>query len=280
MVLNKNLLLIEMKFLCRRDFPDKRDYIYELQQLTTPSFFTLPNLPEILNQGGLASCVANQISNALKYCLIKDKLNTVQPSRLFIYYYGRVLHNFPADQDTGLSIRVGIQAVAKFGACKEPTWPYDIPQFKVKPNDVALKEAILTIPKFQYVSIQNSIDHLKSALMNGYPIVFGLSIFESFCYENTWKTGNVPIPKPNEKSLGGHCVALYGWSDEIQSFVVMNSWGTMYGIKGWCYLPYRVVLDYGWDFWQIQFFNGAVAIKDSPKCPIPDAEDTFVFDDI
>jgi C1A family cysteine protease len=250
-----------MKFLCRRDFPDSRDFIYELQQNLTsqPQVFKLPFLPEILNQGGLASCVANQVSNALKYCLMKQKFNIIQPSRLFIYYFGRVLHNFPADQDTGLSIRNGIQSVAKYGTCKEPTWPYNIDQFKIKPNDVAINEALQTIPKFQYVSIPNRLDYLKSALMDGYPIVFGLSIFESFCYENTWKTGNVPIPKPDEKSMGGHCVAAYGWVDEIQSFLMMNSWGTQYGIQGWFYLPYTYVLKHGWDFWQIQFFNKEVS---------------------
>lgn len=244
-----------MKYLCQRDEVDDRDYIFELTLVPLPPHYAIhTNLPDILNQGALGSCVSNEISNALKYCLIKEKKTIIQPSRLFIYYFGRVIQGSPEDQDTGLSIRNGIQAVAKYGACDEIIWPYDITQFKVKPNDLAIQQANTTIPLFKYVSIENSLDHLKSAIHQGHPIVFGMNVYESFEYADTWKSGNVPMPKETEKCLGGHCVAAYGWIDETQCFLMMNSWGTSYGIQGWFYLPYAYVQTYAWDFWQITFY--------------------------
>lgn len=251
-----------MKYCCRRDLPDKRDFIFQVTSVSQlpsqlPSHFALTEyLPAILNQGGLGSCVSNEVSNALKFCLAKEHCSfVIQPSRLFIYYFGRVIQNSPSDQDTGLTIRNGIQAVAKYGACDEVNWPYDISQFSVKPNDQTIKEALLSIPMFKYVSVPKSIDLMKAAIFQGYPIVFGMAVYESFEYADTWKTGNVPIPKSTEKCLGGHCVAAYGWIDETQCFVMMNSWGEQYGLKGWFYLPYSYVLNYAFDFWQIQFFK-------------------------
>lgn len=248
---------------CIKDRPDLRDFIYEPCHFssTLPPHFTLPSehLPAILNQESLRSCVANEISNVLKYCLSKEGYRIFQPSRLFIYFFGRVLHNFPSDADTGLSIRHGIQSVAQYGACDEILWPYDTVKFKIKPNEECINKAKNTIPKFRYVSIPNRIETLKSALYEGYPIVFGMTIYESFIYANTWKTGMVPIPQPNEHDIGGHCVAAYGWIDEIQCFLMMNSWGEGYGMKGWFYLPYEYVLKHGWDFWQVQFFSESVS---------------------
>lgn len=248
-----------MKYHCRRDLPDPRDQVFmRVAGVNLPEIFELTEfLPPVLNQGSLGSCVSNQVSNALRYCLNKEKQLIFQPSRLFIYYFGRLIQNSDLNQDTGLSIRTGIQSVAKYGACSEIIWPYIISQFQVRPSALAIEKANQTIPKFKYSSIPASIDLLKQAIVQGYPVVFGMNVYESFEWPATIQSGNVPFPKSNEKCLGGHCVAAYGYVDAIQSFVMMNSWGESYGIKGFFYLPYAYVMTYAWDFWQVQFFSGS-----------------------
>ena len=47
-------------------------------------------IPPILDQGSLGSFAANQLSNAMRFCLAKEKVQVFQPSRLFIYYFGRL----------------------------------------------------------------------------------------------------------------------------------------------------------------------------------------------
>ena len=38
--------------------------------------------------------------------------------------------------------------------------------------------------------------------------------------------------------IGGHAVMAVGYDDSKGAFIVRNSWGTDWGIKGYFYLPY------------------------------------------
>jgi hypothetical protein len=44
---------------------------------------------------------------------------------------------------------------------------------------------------------------------------------------------------PGETEIGGHCVAVVGYSDTDQWFIIRNSWGTGWGAHGYCYYPYN-----------------------------------------
>jgi len=51
------------------------------------------------------------------------------------------------------------------------------------------------------------------------------------------------MPKPNEQLEGGHAVLAVGYDDANQWFIVRNSWGTGWGMKGYFTLPYSYLLD-------------------------------------
>jgi hypothetical protein len=38
--------------------------------------------------------------------------------------------------------------------------------------------------------------------------------------------------------LGGHCIAVIGYSDELGAWKIRNSWGTGWGEKGYCWIKY------------------------------------------
>ena len=61
------------------------------------------------------------------------------------------------------------------------------------------------------------------------------------------------MPKAGEYVLGGHAVALVGFDDVRQVFIVRNSWGEGWGDRGYFYMPYTVVQDNNltYDFWII-----------------------------
>jgi len=54
------------------------------------------------------------------------------------------------------------------------------------------------------------VNHLKRALMSGFPFVFGFTVYESFESEEVAKTGMVPMPKEGEKNSRRSC-CLWCW---------------------------------------------------------------------
>ena len=62
------------------------------------------------------------------------------------------------------------------------------------------------------------------------------------------------MPKAKEKNLGGHAILAVGYSDKTKRFIVRNSWGAGWGMKGYFTLPYAYVLSENLadDFWTIK----------------------------
>jgi len=101
--------------------------------------------------------------------------------------------------------------------------------------------------------VMGNLHQMQGCLASGYPFVFGFSVYESFMSPDVAKTGEVPLPPRGEQLIGGHAVAAVGYDDAKQSFIVRNSWGTGWGIKGYCLMPYAYVSDpqLARDFWAI-----------------------------
>jgi C1A family cysteine protease len=140
------------------------------------------------------------------------------------------------------------------GAPPESDWPYVISKFKqdvtAKFKDVALKHKVIS-----YHRVPQNLDSIKTALANElHPISFGFLVYESFETTAVAKTGIVPMPKAKEQCMGGHAVLIVGYDDAKQSFIVMNSWGSSWGDKGYFYLPYTYVTNskLASDFWLIK----------------------------
>ncbi len=239
------------------DIPDNRDHMYAaplaVLAVLPPKVDLRPKCPPVLNQGSLGSCTANAIGNAHRFDQMKEKASSqFLPSRLFIYYNERAMEG-TIGSDSGAMIRDGIKSVAKKGACPEKLWPYDISKFTKKPPSACYKEAL----KHQAVSYQRlvqGLSQMKGCLASGYPFVFGFSVYDSFESPSVAKTGTVPLPSPGESLLGGHAVLAVGYNDEKQRFLVMNSWGTGWGNKGYFTIPYAYLTDtdLAADFWTIR----------------------------
>jgi C1A family cysteine protease len=99
---------------------------------------------------------------------------------------------------------------------------------------------------------------MRNCLAQGYPFVFGFSVYESFESEEVATTGVVNIPKPGEQLLGGHAVMAVGYNDKAQRFIVRNSWGTDWGKAGYFSIPFAYLAsrDLSDDFWTIRRAEG------------------------
>ena len=244
------------KYGWKRDLPDKRDLWFENNYLLSiekpvEKVDLRDKCPQVYNQGQLGSCTANALACAIQYDEMKQNLNSETPSRLFVYYNERDMEG-TIDSDSGASLRDGVKCINKIGYCNETQWSYDIEKFKEKPSqdcyDYARKHKALS-----YKRVQQDETHIKSVLQSGFPVVFGISVYESFESETVAKTGVVPLPEKEERMLGGHAIVLVGYDNEKKLFIFRNSWGEDWGDKGYGYLPFEYVCDANLasDFWVV-----------------------------
>jgi len=203
--------------------------------------------PPCYDQGDLGSCTANALCGLMQY---DDPL--LQGSRLFVYYNERVLEH-DVSQDDGATLADGVTTLRRYGVCEESLWPYVTSNFATKPT-TACYTAALAHTALQVKNIPNTLLAMRTALLNGYPFVFGISVYQSFESDAVAATGMVPMPGGrHDPLLGGHALVCVGFNDTTQRFIVRNSWGTSWGDHGYCYIPYAYLTNsnYTSDLWNI-----------------------------
>jgi C1A family cysteine protease len=237
------------------DTLDTRDYKYQLSTTTNLNAIDLrPYCSSVEDQGNLGSCTGQAIAGAIEL-LNKRNGKSTDVSRLFIYYYERLILG-TINYDSGAYIRDGIKATNKYGASLESYWPYNISKFKREPVFEAKNDA-LNRKVSRYERVEN-FDGCLNALSNGYPIIMGFSVYQSFMTKAVAKTGIMPMPKPGrEQLLGGHAVLLVGYDKLRKVFIARNSWGSTWGDSGYFYMPFDVVKNttLSSDFWIIKEVN-------------------------
>lgn len=240
----------------RPDLPDTRDQAYSaplgVLKALPPKVDLRPQCPPVVNQGSLGSCTANAIASAHYFDQKKQGApQPFQPSRLFIYYNERSMEG-TIPVDAGARIRDGFKSIGQEGVCPESLWKYVIPQFATRPPAAAYQTA-LDHQAIQYMRIQQTLGQLKGCLADGFPFVYGFTVYESFESPKVANSGIVPLPN-GEAVLGGHAVMAVGYDDAKQFFIVQNSWGTGWGDKGYFYMPYSYLTDtdLAADFWTVR----------------------------
>ncbi len=237
------------------DLPDHRDLLYGALRPTPPTLpehvDLRPTCSPVEDQGSLGSCTGNALVGALEFLERKNNTQFIDLSRLFIYYNERVIEG-NVSSDSGAEIRDGIKTLKKQGVCSEKKWPYLISKFSVKPTPACYKEAL----NHQITSYHRilTLDEMRTCLAEGFPFVFGFTVYESFETKEVAGTGIVNMPKPEEKTLGGHAVLAVGYDDQERRFIIRNSWGTAWGQNGYFTMPYDYLADRNLsdDFWAIR----------------------------
>jgi C1A family cysteine protease len=234
-----------------------------------------PTMPQVYDQGQIGSCTSNAIAAAVQFVRRKSgQPPDFQPSRLFIYYNGRITEN-SLGSDSGLSISDGIRAVEEYGVCPETEWPYDSPPADVKGNFPTDSRAVLkprsgtfssaythrAIEAFSFSgSGADRLASLKGCLADGFPFAFGFTIYRSFFDAQKRPLTTIPVPPNTDLAVGGHAVLAVGYDDKSRNFTCRNSWGLTDSTgmpvqdKGHFYMPYEYLLndDLAADFWTIR----------------------------
>ena len=248
--------MISRKFGWFPDTPDQRDFTYMVPAIQVlPPAIDLVDRNPVLDQGGLGSCTANAIASAYRFEL--DKLAGTRlhglPSRLFIYYNERFMEG-TIKSDAGAMIRDGFKSINRDGVCSETAWPYRELMFTRKPSQSCYQSA-RHHHALSYQRVPRSLEMIKSSLAAHHPVVIGFSVYETFM--NMSPNGLMLMPVGNDRLLGGHAVAVFGYDDATSRFKVKNSWGPNWGDNGYFYMPYKYLMDPNLsdDFWNLNIVN-------------------------
>ena len=239
------------------DLPDARDHFYATSGKTLAKLPTRVDLrnqcPPVFDQGQLGSCTANSSGSMWQFIADKSGKESFTPSRLFLYYNTRLMEG-TENYDAGAYLRDTMKSLVSEGICPEALWTYEdnTPKFTQKPMELCYTEAERH-QVLSYQKIMQNILQIKGSLAEGYPFVFGFTVYESFFSIN--ENGMMPIPDFNNESIaGGHAVMVVGYDDEKQCVIVRNSWGETWGDSGYFYMPYSYLTDNNLcdDFWTIR----------------------------
>jgi C1A family cysteine protease len=229
----------------RPDLGDPRDHNYQATGAVLPPSVDLRSrLPAPWDQGQLGSCTAFGIGAVVCF------LHGFVGSQLWLYYNERKIEG-TIRQDAGAEIRDGIKVVSKLGLPLEAAWPYVISRFRKAPPAAANKAAKQELVS-EYQRLNGATDYLD-CLASDFPFVVGISVFESFESDAVASTGKVPMPAKNEQVIGGHCIAVVGYTPQ-HDFICRNSWGTGWGMTGHFILPnaYLASSDLATDAWVVK----------------------------
>jgi C1A family cysteine protease len=247
----------------RRDELDERDHSFETFWHETVRFSPVYSLrgisPSSYDQLDLGSCVGNGVARVVQLQRRHQKLvPDWVPSRLAIYYWARLLDGTEA-VDAGAQIRNGIKAITKFGAPPEADWIYNPNKFAVAPDAAAVQAGLLN-QALRYYRVQQTVTWIKTALMQGFGVVYGFNVYPQFESNAAAVTGIIQMPRRNATPIGGHCQVIVGWNDTKTANGVTgywecaNSWGSGWGDNGYDWMPYGYLTStrLASDFWTVQ----------------------------
>ena len=202
-----------------------------------------PFMTNVEDQGDTNSCTANAVAGAYEYLVKRHQDEPKNISRLFLYYNARYVSDPESIEDEGSAISDAIEGLKQYGACEEPTWDFDVENVNEEPDQDSYDEGgQFLVESAKQVPVD--LDSWRTALADGQPIIFGLKLFGSFGQFRS--PGHIAAPTKGESSReshGAHAMLCVGYSDPDEVFIVRNSWGSDWGVKGYCYIPYRYVMD-------------------------------------
>jgi C1A family cysteine protease len=204
----------------------------------------------------MGACTANVAAAAVQYERFRaGQYPAFLPSRLFIYYTTRVLENEPL-ADNGAMIRNCFKALKLLGVCPETSWPYDkLIMFK-PPTPDAYAEA-LAYRALKYMRVPRDYCTMRKLLVGGTPFTVGIVLPESTQDGEQELTGEIQFPAGPPPPFFKHALLVVGYDHPNRVFICRNSWGTDYGMAGYCTVPYAYFEEPFWtkEFWCLKLMS-------------------------
>lgn len=226
---------------------------YEPHEVRAKSLDLRDNFREIQDQGSQGSCLAFALTSIFEYVMrSNNRHDEYDLSEAFLYYNARKLDSDSKEtEDTGSRFKPAVESLYKYGIAREALCRYSESSYDRKPSADAYADAGKRLLR-KAVNVERSVAAIKSALEDGYPVAASFTLCPSFSDQ---VKGFIPMPGAEEirqvkANASGkkskhthHAMVIVGFDDKIESFLVRNSWGTGWGDKGYCYIPYAYIAE-------------------------------------
>jgi len=196
--------------------------------ITVEDCLPLPyTLRPIYDQGQEGACVGYGWSWAMSILNTVDtyKLVTARYDPRWLYQQAQLLDEWPeTPPEEGTSVRAGGDVLRMMGHVR-------VRHGKDQP--VSLAEGIA---ENRWAT---SVDEMRACISKGVPVVIGVNWYTDFFEPEAIQKGHMQEFWIGHRALGrvegGHCVCVYGASDDRQAFRIVNNWG-----KSWplVWMPY------------------------------------------
>ena len=224
---------------------------YETHEVKVGSVDLRSNFTKIKNQGQQGSCLSFTLTSIFEYMMKVSKQEDYDLSEAFLYYNARNLDTDEStSNDNGSRFHPSIESLSKYGIALEKYWPYNENVYDKRPSEEAYKDAE-TRKLIKALNVECSVKAIKSALSDGYPVAGSFILYPSFNQNGAYI--QMPTKEEIESVNNGneedeqmerharHAMTIVGFSDELQMFLVRNSWGDDWGDRGYCYMPYAYI---------------------------------------
>ena len=247
---------------CLKDPKDKRDYPLtripkELKVKLPPKIDYARKMSPVSDQGDEGTCVGFAAVDGLKeYQEKAEWKKTVQLSVRYVYAGAQKIDGYPDDEE-GTDIRSALKVLNKNGVPPQKCWPY-MPHQTDGPSadaDELAKKYMIE----RYVRLKSDAEMKESLVVNG-PFVAGVEVYYD-AWDAADKNGIVKLPADNDVFAGGHAICIVGYDDKKKRWKFKNSWGKGWGAKGYGYLPYEYMKEYGMDAWSAKDLFGEKSVQ-------------------
>lgn len=234
-----------------------------------PSKFTWEQkMAPIRDQGNFGSCAAmsttavnefhHQTTDLSEAWLYEISNNICYCSTCDMYYDQEEYHNKKCSEitcpkcgkqlericDVGRYLYMVVRQLLDFGQPLESCWPYSRictgqpPRIygEANPEWCELWEADAATRKIDSIDTPEiTVENLKHAIYQA-PISIGMKVYDNF---GTYRDGVYDTETGSYR--GGHAIVFVGWDDTERYFLLRNSWGSGWGIDGYCKYSYDLI---------------------------------------
>lgn len=228
--------------------PDAELAVFDLDEneILPPEYDISEFLPRVGSQGSQGSCVAWATGYYLKSFQenYEDAENgtaglNFEMSPAFIYNQIKIVNC-----DGGSVIQDALDTISSQGIVEWSVMPYDQNECDVQPNDL---QKVLAEPnkieKYYYFHQDSVYQHTKAALLRDQPVVIAVTIDRN--YFGARDENGIFIYRKFNDPDGGHAMLVVGYSDEMNAFKVVNSWGPGWGNNGFVWIDYKAFKEAG-----------------------------------
>jgi len=195
----------------------------------SPEYFSIPDLPPPGDQGNQASGSAWAAGYVALSVLVNHERGekTYRCSPAFIY------NSLNSGADHGVELKDVLDLLKNTGCPRQELMPYRPENYSERPDNNAYSQAAsYRIRGFGRVEFTD-VKQIKAHLLQRSVVLATLRITEDFV------SLKGPIwEKPSGEVIGRHTVAVVGYDNRKELFLVQNSAGSSWGQYGYASIPY------------------------------------------